>query len=97
MINSAPRQSNKYNQGLYTPKNKEKLIKANSYGGVFYRSGLEYKMMIWLDTNENIKSWGAEHIKIPYEKTEYNNKEKDLQTTSHNYYPDFYYELQKSG
>ena len=54
MLNSAPRQPGKYKQGLYTPKNKEKLIKANSYGGVFYRSGLEHKMMIYLDSNENL-------------------------------------------
>jgi TnsA endonuclease N terminal len=96
MINSAPKQPGKYKQGLYVPKNKEKLIKANSYGGVFYRSGLEQKMMIYLDSNENIKSWGAEHLRIPYEKTEYNNTTHELETTVHSYFPDFYYELQRS-
>jgi len=96
MINSAPRQNGKYKQGLYVPKNKEKLIKANSYGGVFYRSGLEQKMMIYLDSNENIKAWSAEYIRIPYQKTEYNNTTQELETTTHNYYPDFYYELVRS-
>lgn len=96
MLNSAPRQPGKYKQGLYTPKNKEKLIKANSYGGVFYRSGLEHKMMIYLDSNESVKVWGAEHLRIPYEKTEYNSKTKEMETTSHGYYPDFYYELSRS-
>lgn len=96
MINSAPKQPNKYKQGLFTPKNKEKLIKANSYGGVFYRSGLEHRMMIYLDSNENIKVWGAENLRIPYEKTEWNSVTERLETTSHSYYPDFYYELIRS-
>lgn len=96
MINSAPKQPNKYKQGLFTPKNKEKLIKANSYGGVFYRSGLEHRMMIYLDSNESIKVWGAENLRIPYEKTEWNSVTESLQTTTHTYYPDFYYELIRS-
>lgn len=54
------------------------------------------KMMIYLDNNENIKSWSSENIKIPYEKTEWNNKTSDMTTTTHTYYPDFYYELHKS-
>ena len=96
MINSAPRQPGKYKQGLYVPKHMNKLIKANSYGGLFYRSGLEHKMMIYLDSNENIRMWGAEHLRISYEKTEFNNKTHEIETTSHGYYPDFYYELIRS-
>lgn len=93
MINSAPKQAGKYNQGIFIPVNKDKVIKMNSQGGLYYRSSLEKKMMIYLDRNENIKSWGAEHLRVPYEKTEYNNKTQSLETTSHGYYPDFYYEL----
>ena len=93
MINSAPKQPTKYRQGLYTPKNKDKVIKLNSKGGLWYRSGLEQKMMIYLDNNSKIVNWGAEHLSIPYEKTEYDNDTKDLKTTEHCYYPDFYYEL----
>ncbi len=96
MINSAPRSQGKYKQGLFIPKNKEKLIKANSQGGVYYRSGLEHKMMIYLDNNEKIVSWGAEHLKIPYEKTEWDRDNQGFKTTEHNYYPDFYYELMRS-
>lgn len=96
MINNAPKQPGKYKQGLYVPKNKEKLIKANSQGGVYFRSGLEHKMMIYLDSNDNIINWGAEHLRIPYEKTEYSNSTHQLETTSHGYYPDFYYELLRS-
>lgn len=96
MLNSAPRQPGKYKQGLYTPKNKEKITKLNSQGGLFYRSSLEQKFMIYLDSNDNIKIWGAENMRIPYEKTEYNNSRQILETTNHTYYPDFYYELLKS-
>ena len=96
MINSAPRSQGKYRQGLFVPKNKEKLIKANSHGGVYYRSGLEHKMMIYLDNNENIISWGSEHLRIPYEKTEWNSSLNEFVTSEHSYYPDFYYELRRS-
>jgi hypothetical protein len=93
MLNSAPRQPGKYKQGLYVAKNRDKVIKENAQGGLYYRSSLEHKMMIWLDSNESVKIWGAEWLKIPYEKTEWNNSLQGLQTTQHNYYPDFYYEL----
>lgn len=96
MLNSAPRSGGLYKQGLFVPKNKEKLIKANSQGGVYYRSGLEHKMMIYLDNNESIRSWSSEYIKIPYEKTEYVNETQMWETTKHTYYPDFYYELVRS-
>jgi len=96
MINSAPRQATKYKQGLYIPKNKDKIIKLNTQGGLYYRSGLEQKMMIYLDTNENIKFWGAEHLRVPYSKTEWVSETQEYRTTEHGYYPDFYYELVRS-
>lgn len=96
MINSAPRSGTKYKQGLFIPKNKNKLIKANDKGGVYYRSGLEEKMMIYLDTNDSIKSWGSEFMKIPYSKTDWDNKNSEMKTTFHTYYPDFYYEIYRS-
>lgn len=96
MLNSAPRSGGKYKQGLFTPKNKDKVIKLNSQGGLYYRSGMELKMMIYLDNNENIVFWGAEHLKIPYTKTEWSTDSGELITSDHNYYPDFYYELKKS-
>lgn len=43
MINSPPRQSNKYNQGLFIPKIKDKVVKLNSQGGLYFRSSLEKK------------------------------------------------------
>ena len=96
MINSAPRQPTKYKQGLYTPNNKDKVIKLNSQGGLYYRSGLEQKMMIYLDMNENIVNWGAEHLRVPYTKTEWLSEKQEFKTSEHSYYPDFYYELRRS-
>jgi hypothetical protein len=95
MLNSAPKQPNKYHQGLYVPKNKDKVIKLNSQGGLFYRSGLEQKMMVYLDNNEKIVFWGSENIKIPYQKTEWVSESQEYRTTEHTYYPDFYYELKR--
>jgi hypothetical protein len=96
MLNSAPRQPTKYHQGLYIPVNKDKVVKLNSQGGLFYRSGLEKKAMIYFDMCESIIAWGAENLKIPYQKTEWSNDTQDYKTTSHTYYPDFYYELKRS-
>lgn len=95
MLNSAPKQSNKYHQGLFIPVNKDKVIKLNSQGGLYYRSGLEQKMMIYLDNNSKIINWGAEHLKIPYSKTEWVSEAQEYKTTEHTYYPDFYYELKR--
>ena len=36
MLNSAPNKPNKYKQGLFIPKNKDKAIKLNSQGGFFF-------------------------------------------------------------
>jgi len=96
MINSAPKQSTKYRQGLYVPRNLNKVIKLNSQGGLYYRSGLEQKMMVYLDSNENIIFWGAEHLRVPYVKTEWFSESQEFKTTEHGYYPDFYYELKRS-
>ena len=95
MINSVPN-NKKYHQGLFIPINKDKVIKLNSLGGLYYRSSLEKKIMIWLDSNTSILRWSAESLSIPYKKTEYNEVTKNLETTTHTYYPDFYYELQRS-
>jgi hypothetical protein len=95
MLNSAPRQQGKYKQGLFVPNNKDKVIKLNTQGGLFYRSGLEQKMMVYLDNNSKIVHWGAEHLRIPYVKTEWVSEHQEFRTTEHSYYPDFYYELKR--
>lgn len=91
MINSTPNNSN-YHQGNFIPKNKEKVIKLNSQGGIYYRSSWELKIMTWLDINSKITKWGSECISIPYQLTHFS-KNGDIDVKSHNYYPDFYYEI----
>jgi hypothetical protein len=90
MLNSKPNNSN-YNQGNYVPKNKDKVIKLNTQGGVYFRSSWEKKIMTWLDYNEKIIKWGAECMKIPYQMTHFDNG--DMKIKEHCYYPDFYYEM----
>ena len=92
MINSKPNNSN-YHQGNYLPKNIEKVLKLNKEGGIYFRSRLEYRMMIFLDHSSRIKKWGAECISIPYQLTHYESN-GDINLKKHTYYPDFYYELE---
>lgn len=90
MLNSKPNNSN-YNQGNFVPRNKDKVLKLNNNGGVYFRSSWEKKIMTWLDLNEKITKWGAECMKIPYQMTHFDNG--DTKVKEHSYYPDFYYEM----
>ena len=90
MLNSAPKNKN-YHQGNFIPRNKDKVLKLNSQGGVYYRSSWELKIMNWLDGSERVTKWGAECITIPYQMTHFDNG--DVRVKTHNYYPDFYYEM----
>lgn len=94
MINSTPNNAN-YKQGNYIPKFKDKVLKLNTRGGVYYRSSWEKKIMVWLDSNPNITKWGAECIRIPYQMTHVDRG--DVKIKEHCYYPDFYYELKTSN
>jgi len=96
MLNSAPNKNTKFKQGLFIPKNKIKIIKLNNQGGLYYRSSLEQKFMIYLDNNENIVHWNTELIKIPYTKNAWNNRLMEMTLSEHTYFPDFYYELKKA-
>jgi len=70
MINNAPKNSS-YHQGNFVPKNKDKVIKLNSQGGIYYRSSWELKIMTWLDGSEKVYKWGSECISIPYQMTHF--------------------------
>lgn len=93
MLNSKPN-NKKYHQGNFIPTNKDKVFKLNVEGGLYFRSGLEKKMMIWLDHNENILIWGCENLEIPYQMTHFENG--DMKIKNHRYYPDFYYRMRKA-
>lgn len=93
MLNTRPNNS-KYHGGNYVPKNKDKVIKLNAYGGVFYRSSWEKKIMVWLDMKEEIFQWGAECLEIPYQMTHFENG--NIEIKKHRYYPDFFYRMRNS-
>jgi len=90
MINSKP-SNKKYHGGNFIPKNKDKVLKLNSEGGVYYRSSWEQKIMIWLDLKDEIFQWGAECLEIPYQMTHFENG--DSRIKAHRYYPDFFYRM----
>ena len=93
MINSKPSNSN-YNSGNYIPKNKDKVLKLNTQGGVYFRSSWEKKIMVWLDLKPEIIQWGAECLEIPYQMTHFENG--DTKIKAHRYYPDFFYRMRSS-
>ncbi len=93
MINSAPNNS-AYHQGNFIPQNRDKVMKFNSQGGVYFRSSLEKKFMTYLDMNDKIIRWAAEVFEIPYTSKEV--IDGDVVYKNRRYYPDFYYEM-KSG
>ena len=103
MINNAPNNpkrkdgKRKYKQGNFIPDNKDKVIKLNSLGGVYYRSGYEFKIYRYLDLNPKVIRWGAEFIEIPYRKKSVKKTdwgEYQWKESNHRYFPDVYYELQ---
>lgn len=94
MINSKPNNS-KYQQGNYIPVNKDKVIKLNSQGGIFYRSSWEKRFQTYLDHSEHVIKWGAECLSVPYQMKHFNSG--DLAVKNHTYYPDFYYETRING
>jgi len=91
MLNSKPNNSN-YHQGNYIPINKDKVLKLNAQGGIYYRSSWELKLMQFFDKNKKVVMWSSENIQIPYQLTHYE-KNGDINLKSHCYYPDFYYEV----
>ena len=91
MLNSKPNNSN-YHQGNFIPKYKDKVLKLNNQGGIYYRSSYELRFMKFLDMNKSVTKWGAECISIPYQLKHYE-KNGDINLKNHTYYPDFYYEI----
>lgn len=53
----------KFAQGFFQPKNPEKYI---GKGSIRYRSGWEFTVMSFFDSNPNIIQWSSESVKIPY-------------------------------
>ncbi len=72
-------------RGKYNPQNPQKYI--GDITNIIYRSGLEWRVMRWLDLQESILAWASEEIAIPYcDPT--NNKAR-------RYFPDFWVRMKK--
>lgn len=67
-------------KGYFKPRN------PNKYKGdptnIIYRSGLELRLMKFLDEQDNIVKWGSEELAIPYK--------SPIDGRYHRYFPDFY-------
>jgi len=69
-----------YRQGFYNPKNPKKYI--GNIKNIVFRSGLELKMMNYLDSHQDVLAWNSEEIAIPYISPVDNRK--------HRYFVDFF-------
>jgi hypothetical protein len=78
----------KYRQGKFTPKNKAKY--KGNVNDIWYRSGLEQRMMVYLDSNPSVLGWHSEETIVPYW--------DKVQCKWRRYFVDFYMECQtKNG
>lgn len=74
-------------KGFFSPRNPHKY-KGNPTQ-IVYRSGLELKVMLYLDKHPDVISWSSEEIIVPYRcKTD---------SRIHRYFPDFVIEMNKKG
>lgn len=69
---------NTYTQGFFRPKFPKKYI--GDVNNIVYRSSLELKVMIRLDTNPNVIRWNSEETHIPYV--------SPIDNKIHRYFPD---------
>lgn len=67
-------------KGYFKPRNPGKY--KGDPTNIIYRSGLELRLMKFLDEQENIIKWGSEELSIPYK--------SPIDGRYHRYYPDFY-------
>lgn len=94
MFNSKPNKVGNYKSGNYMPKNRHKFYKFNSEGGIYYRSSLEYKVLLYLDVyNDNVVKIAVEHLAIPYVLKKIDKYGYVVSTSNHRYFVDVYYEL----
>lgn len=54
----------KYKQGVFRPLHPEKY--AGNSSEIIFRSGWEWKLMVWCDNNPSVIGWMSEEIIIPY-------------------------------
>lgn len=74
-------------KGFFKPKNPSKYV--GDPTNIIYRSNLELRFMLFLDSHPSIKSWQSEELWIPY----IHPKDKRV----HRYFPDFIVESVKEN
>lgn len=74
-----PPMPRKPNKGKFHPARPEKYVGNTS--NIIYRSGLEFKVMRWLDRTPAVISWSSEEVVIPYV--------SPIDNAVHRYFPDF--------
>lgn len=67
-------------KGYFKPRNPSKY--KGDPTNIIYRSGLELRLMKFLDEQDNIVKWGSEELAIPYK--------SPIDGRYHRYFPDFY-------
>ena len=85
----ANKKHKKYKQGIFNPINKAKCLNKDQ---IVYRSGLEMRVMLKLDTNPHILEWGSETTIINYQKPGIDANGNVIYTPAR-YYVDFYIKL----
>ncbi len=73
----------KTKKGFYKPDKPEKY--KGDPNNIVFRSGWEYQVMRWCDTNVNVLEWGSEEFFVRYV-SPYDNK-------PHRYFPDFWVKI----
>lgn len=74
----------RFRQGYINPSSCKKLFPQLKNDKIIYRSSYEYKFIIWLENNNNVRYWGSECFYIPY---------KLYDGCFHKYYPDYFVEM----
>jgi len=68
-----------FKQGVYEVIHKEKYVGSEN---PFFRSGLEERVMYFMDNNKNVLKWNSERVVIPYI--------SPVDGRMHRYFVDFY-------
>jgi len=75
----------KYKNGVYNLINPKKYLGDPSL--IWFRSGWEYKLYYYMDTEPRVLKWNVEGITIPYQ------MEEKGRWSTHSYHPDCYGEI----
>ena len=74
-------------KGKYKPRNPKKYV--GDATQITYRSGLELKVMSYLDKHKDVISWGSETVVIPYR--------SPIDNKYHRYFMDFIVQFRNAG